>query len=340
MIRLYGMSKGNSSWARVTAGWREGLQDLGVLAGVKYFDVQQDEEPDGYDAPFAVCIGSHGFWPCMSRDGRHRAEFAVLAPNSTWLPRAALDTADDLSDRGGGLLPPSGWGYDIIRRAGYRGWMKVVPHGVSRELLRAPRRARNPRDPFHVVHFTSSAFERKATAQLVAAWKAVHHKMPEKSTLHVVSDYYSDLEDAAYGIVEDNRLALGLPEFHDFVARKSVVCQPSRSEGFGLVPLEAAAVGVPSIITYATGHLEYADQLWNTSVHVAVQPYGPIDDGPDAQAPVVLAEDVAAALVEAHEKIDHLTERAFFEAEVVQATNRWSRVIMASGLIDYCRGLL
>ena len=101
-----------------------------------------------------------------------------------------------------------------------------------------------------------------------------------------------------------------------------LVCQPSRAEGFGLVPLEARCCGVPVCITACTGHAEHID---SDMPGVVIVPHGPtelIDDGPGALAPTVDELDIACALDICYNRRVELKAQALAAAAALR--QRWS----------------
>ena len=120
--------------------------------------------------------------------------------------------------------------------------------------------------------------------------------------------------------------------------RHHVVVQPSRAEGFGLVPLEALASGVPVVATSCTGHAEYVDAVRSATrddlprysavsppgvVAVPTGELGPIDDGPGALAPSVDADAIAEALRLAYSDKDRLRREAAENARAIYLNWSW-----------------
>lgn len=119
------------------------------------------------------------------------------------------------------------------------------------------------------------------------------------------------------------------------------IVQPSRAEGFGMVPLEARAAGVPVIMTDGTGHQEHVptpeshDRLgfnggYVTAVGVVVitteRQLELIDDGPDARAPVVREQAIMNALESASSLRHVLRPWASLWASAVQTHWSWASV--------------
>jgi glycosyltransferase involved in cell wall biosynthesis len=84
----------------------------------------------------------------------------------------------------------------------------------------------------------------------------------------------------------------------------SVVVQPSRAEGFGLVPLEARACGIPVVMTNSTGHSDHFDP--ESCMLVQSGSLEESDDYWGARAPTVKDESILEALVSAKDQIERL----------------------------------
>ena len=163
-VRLYGVSKTNTSWGRVTAGVREGLFELGALAGfVPVDDLQDDEVYVGHDAPTAIYVGPPSMVASMTSYGEHERRYAILAPNSTWLPAQMVEEMVAYAT----LVAPSTWGARIVQE--YTGqYVEPYQHGVSSAFGRAGTYSpKYPTCRFRVLHLASTWRQRKGTVELI-----------------------------------------------------------------------------------------------------------------------------------------------------------------------------
>jgi len=122
--------------------------------------------------------------------------------------------------------------------------------------------------------------------------------------------------------LSNEEFAAGLRSAH-------LICQPSSAEGFGLVPLEARACGVPVAATRCTGHAEHMGDCGEMDGVVAINcgPIGPSDDYPGARAPTVDADAIADALEAAYGQWRELAVAAQVRAPQVRSRWAWETVL-------------
>lgn len=337
MIRLYGLTHNQSSLVRVAQGAREGLEACGALAG--FYDLDEVSQSDsfavGYDASTAVCFGPPPAASVMLGRGEHRERLQFIAANSTWLPRELIFR---LKRSATGLVAPSRWAVGVLQ-SHYDLPIKLWQHGVDAGFSPSGE----PSGDFRVLHMASTHAERKGTRELIWGWMAALERklIPPRSELRLVVDgprdyFLSTICKASKGRVEaadtvDQLMRLDLPvdELRQFYSRFHLVAQPSRGEGFGLVPLEARACGVPVLATACTGH---ADHMAEGDPGVVVVSHGKedlADDGPGALLPTVEVEAVVEGLGKAYANIRELREQALRAAATVQARWSWEAVTRA-----------
>lgn len=336
-VRLYGMDRTNTSWGRVTAGVREGLEYLEALAGFVPVDRAPDDEDvfPGVDAPTALYVGPPSGVAMMTSYGEHRRRFAILAPNSDWLPKALIEQMSQYTE----LVAPSTWGAKVIERHTGR-YIEPYLHGVSAAFYPDPRARQavaSVYPSFYVLHLASTPRQRKGTAELVAAWKQAVAKeaLGPDPRLEIIVDAPEGTFGEGYAAMRDHGIYFPLRQLNAPIDKMRklmqgfhLVCQPSRAEGFGLTPLEARASGVPVCTTDCTGHADHVINGDPGAVVIATGEPMPVDDAPEGEvslAPSLDVDEIEGALVESFQRWPALHKQAMEHADALRAEWSWHR---------------
>jgi glycosyltransferase involved in cell wall biosynthesis len=347
-VRLYGRAQGHSSHAQVTAGFSETLRASHLLSGFVALDLaaistELQRERDalsglGGAATHGVFTGALGHVESMLQHAAHRQRWVMVAPNSTLIPQGLVREVRRVATT---VLTPSDWAADVLREL-FDLPVLCVAHGVSRdfavsaELVEHRTSGYTTSGTFKVLHFSTSDRERKGTLELIRAWQLLmkERRLPEQASLGLVLDYaararlverLSDEELRTPHAIFLSRVDLAPKQMAELLGSAHVVCQPSRGEAFGLIPLEALCCGVPVVATACTGHSQYLhDGLLGAQI-VAHHALAPIDDVPEAMAPEVRVDDIAQALVLAFERWGALHEDAVLNADALYEQWSWRR---------------
>lgn len=346
MIRLYGVSIGHGSFARVTAGMKGALERRGLLAGFVPLDTYDEEGGyTGHDAEVAVYVGPPPHVILTRSVGWHTKRWMLLPPNSSWVP---ADMLEFVSKHVTGLIAPSKWAEGVLLAycSKYNLEVSVWRHGVDPLLARDPvehekRRTEYGQGRFRVLHMASTPRERKGTGELIAGWLSAARRgaLGSAPTLSIVVEdfarkYEELVENLTRGEASLARSILWLPPrknmdlgtLREFIQYHHLVAQPSRGEAFGLVGLESLVCGVPIVATNCTGHSEWLRSGNPGTIVVKSGEDGPIDDGPGALGPTVRPRDVEFALEDAHARWPELEEAAFQFAPTLASEWSWDRV--------------
>lgn len=344
MIRLYGASVGNGSFCRVAAGMRHGLSEMGKLDGFVPVDAYDEETIyPGHDAPVGVFVGPLDRVAMMTGIGWHKQRFVLLPANSTWVPEGLVRGLEKLVT---GFLAPSEWAANILR--GYTRLPVILwRHGVSSAfrpdaLDRLALVKDYDRGDFRVGHLASTVMQRKGTRELVRAWcRAVREgAIGMYPMLTLIVDGPSDAfeKDVAEIAPGDLRVASSITwsrrrwnmddvQAAHWYRKHHLIAQPSRGEGFGLVPLEARACGVPVMMTCVTGHGEQIHGWMEGGFEpIPCRSMAPLDDGPGAMAPALAEEDVLKSLVSAYERWKSLLDDVQAVSKVIHEHWNWTAV--------------
>ncbi len=346
--RLYGKKLGHGSLAVVTEGFEVTLRRAALLSGVYAVDqaasfVDGEAPTQGADARHGVYVGPLGCVGQMFERGHHDHHFVMVTPNSDQLPRDLVKLLSGYQkERSVKFMAPSAWAAQVVEK--FLGECLTVPHGVSSEYAPIPDVNAATREDyymgqFRVIHFSTSERQRKGTVELLQAWQTLLGHWAKGAQLLCVMDYPAKaaLEEAiADGEIQDwkelqetvrlvERAELNASQMARTLCRSHIVCQPSRGEGFGLIPLQALCCGVPIVTTTTTGHSEY---LPGSKIVPGVQkiisgPEGPIDDLPGSRAPTVAACDIARALWRSRDTWTEMQSRLLVNAPRWQADWSW-----------------
>ena len=142
MIRLYGMTIGNGSYARVTHGVRRALERLGLVDGFVPMDnLDSWGDYEGAMADVGVFVGPQrsGLAAMMSNRGLHKRRLMLLPLNSSYCPEEILDFTSKPVGRPlvTGWLTPSRWSALQLRRL-TEAPVTVWRHGRRRCVHRPP----------------------------------------------------------------------------------------------------------------------------------------------------------------------------------------------------------
>lgn len=228
------------------------------------------------------------------------------------------------------IVTPSSWCAETFDSCGVH-WkdISVVHHGVCAELL-AEQCVEPSTSQFVFDHYCSSQVpDRKGTLELIDAFVLCASKMPDAVLrIHTSSP-------AVLARVAQARTARIVVEQECFVSdvdqaaryqQAHVVVQPSRCEGFGMIPLEALSVGTPVITTACTGHAEWASSLGGGAFIISSGELGECQPGPGL-APSVKTDHIVQALQYAFNKYDTLRKEAIEFQEHVREVWSWSNVL-------------
>lgn len=275
-VQMYGSFKGYDSFSTVSRqiAWALRRRHIhGSVYAIKTANPVYTDVPWNVNLYSRAPVGIYVGYPAESSGwlAGHKHRILVTVCETDRLPPEWVHEANMATL----VVVPSEWCAGVYRTAGVKVPVMVVPHGVSHVLtdsLTAPtptptapiQSAASPR----LLHVSGALSfpARKGTSQLLLAFAelieegyraSLELKLPAApiGVLKAVGDLNRRLKIPRIGLVQHKELHPAL--MPDFYRQYDAVIQPSRGEGFGMVPLEARAVGVPAVLTKATGHLQH-----------------------------------------------------------------------------------
>ena len=340
-FRLYYPGGKAGSFGAVAAGYLHAFSQLGVECA--RFDYRTPPDEDGFDASgslheVGLYVGEPTHLHLMRIHTAHRRHFLMIAPNGNGLGSSIVRSCKMHAVE---ALSPSHWGAQVVARelgqpcAVAPHGAHVVPSGAS------PRRFNGKR--MAMLHFTSTLSDRKGTMSLLKAYRDGHayrwadldikcDPVIGPQLAMMLEDFPSEVQDCVRVRDEDIR---NNGDYHRFLCQYDLVVQPSRAEGFGLVPLEAAMVGIPSVVVGRTGDADYLPDIACQKVDpwTMVRDEEVDEDGyvsiPGEQAPVLPLDpkEISLALCYAQADIDELQKKALDCRAAVREKWSWENVV-------------
>lgn len=214
---------------------------------------------------------------------------------------------------------PSQWQVDPFERVCGTP-VHVIPLGVDGKRFAYKRRVRG--DVLTFLHFTTDATDRRKGADLavrafVAAFPGRSDvRLVMRSTIPGQSIRPDPRVEFVYGIVTPAQL---LADYH----AADALLHPARAEGFGLVPLEAMASGMPAIYANATGPADYGSFGQPVSSQRVPSPeFGGHWFEPNLEALVESMREIDA-------NYDAVMDRAALDAFEIRRSWSWDRTAAA-----------
>jgi glycosyltransferase involved in cell wall biosynthesis len=232
------------------------------------------------------------------------------------------------------VVTPSRWMIDRLREAEVEKPITVVHHGID-PMIFYPGEPRE-REGIVARHFSTAFGGRKGTDELIRAlalaepglpdgFRVEMHVQPQVAPLVATEVAKRELDGIVEIVPEETsrgqaELATILRDFTD------LLLAPSRAEGFGMIPLEAVACGVPVVMTGSTGHAEHIADIRDAVVEVPTGDMVACEPFPGL-APAVDVHDLCGCLHDAVARLDELTRTARDISPRVQEAWSWETVL-------------
>jgi glycosyltransferase involved in cell wall biosynthesis len=212
------------------------------------------------------------------------------------------------------VIVPSMHNYDLFSQ--FHNNVHMIPLGVDRDMW-CPS-ADKPEGKFRIM-CGGSEWYRKGLDVVLEVFNRLQLSDAELH-IKIVPPHLSAPKNLDYPNVIFHREWLTVEQERDLVRSMDGFVSVSRGEGFGLMPLQAISAGIPTILSNAHGHREFADlathRIPTTSVPTAKglwQDMGDWDE-PDADA-------LAEAITDLYNKRDKYRRQAVLTAPQTAAFN-------------------
>lgn len=203
------------------------------------------------------------------------------------------------------IVVPSWFCLNAFRNSGVTKPIIRGPHGVDNNYLintytKPEGFALNETWLLHVSG-AISFHKRKGTFKLLRAFSNLKDEFPN-TYLHLITAPTEGLLKVLKELEIENRVRIISKPlgFHpkkmaELLTVYDAIIQPSRGEGFGIVPLEARCLGIPVIMTACTGHSDHADECDTIIKHGNFE-HLETQGNSFGNCPIVSTEDVEASL--------------------------------------------
>lgn len=235
--------------------------------------------PKYEDCPHQVALNSRaGVGVCVSYPpasvgwlAAHKKRVLVTVCETTRIPVEWVEAANEATL----VVVPSQFCAGAFKESGVRKPIWVARHGLDPTFfVDDPCKVDEsggawgeckPGEPIRLLHVSGAVSfpQRKGTPQLLAAFQRVQTALPGRFRLCLkmprTPGLLAVLEQLGLTDVAEVLPEAPIPpwKMRDFLRGFHAVVQPSRAEGFGMVPLEARAAGVPVLMTDTSGHREH-----------------------------------------------------------------------------------
>ena len=274
-------------------------------------------------APIGICVG----YPPVARSWLegHDVKILVTVCESDRIPESWVQACNRMDL----VIVPSRFCLEVFKRSGVRSEIHVLQHGVSRTYADAePSTVPRPKH-LQLLHVSGAASfpQRKGTSQLLIAFRRLLKTHPNVVLILRVADE-KKFESAIHelGIEKNVMLSPSTYPMNVLIENVDAVVQPSRGEGFGMVPLEARCMGVPAILTNATGHEQHFAPGVDIPIKVGPLSYLATQGNEDGRCPEVTVESILEALQVFVERPHYWRDAAQGWAKRYAAKWLWSNV--------------
>jgi len=230
------------------------------------------------------------------------------------------------------VFTPSRWCKTVLKHCGVKRRIDVVRHGIDAAVFKPLLRTYRNGPPTVRFFCSSMTGNRKGLHETLVAWRIVQQRRPGIAKL-VVRAAGVEVQRACYGVPAlslETGEAMSAHAMARMLNETDLLLAPSRAEGFGMIPLTAAACGTPSVLTDCTGHAEFAHKLQGARL-VETGDFTNCPPGP-GKAPLLEPQHLADVLEQALLDLDALAIAALENSAKVRTKWAWPSVLDGSAL--------
>lgn len=174
------------------------------------------------------------------------------------------------------VVVPSNWCVDTFYECGVKS--EIVPLGIDTSIFTHRPIVEKDEYVFGTAGNLSNGYKRKGIDDVVAAFRAAFRN-GEKVELQIKTTSETRPRNPSDKRISLNVEHLSDPEMANWYSSIDCYVSGSRSEGFGLMPLQAMAVGRPVIAARHTGQADYLNDLNSLPVEFKPEPAGDVWSG-------------------------------------------------------------
>lgn len=238
-----------------------------------------------------------------------------------------------------GILTPSKFCRDLFKPLAKGKPIGLTGLGFDRDVFSYERRILPPEGPFKFL-FCGAPNGRKGFPQVLLAWKWCGFMRSDVFQLTMKTTTEVEEEQVELKNVRFDSSYLSVDELADLYRSHHCLVAPTHGEGWGLIPMEALATGMPVISTKYSGVLDFLNEsnAWFTP-HAFQMVKQKLDDGRELPFRAAVADHagLGRTMIEVVKRYDLALKRA--QRGSVEVHNRFGWEAVAKRFLDTVRGM-
>jgi glycosyltransferase involved in cell wall biosynthesis len=153
-----------------------------------------------------------------------------------------------------------------FKQAGIEKPIRVLHHGINKEHWPSKLRKRKKKEPFKFLHVGEPSFRKGGKTAYEAFKKIYGNKKEFLLVLKGQPSFEIDIDNVF--VIDGTLTQYDLMRIHH---KCHAMIYPTQGEGFGLIPLQAAATGMPTLVTAWSGPLDYIEYCYPLEVEDIIE---------------------------------------------------------------------